>query len=207
MARAVRASRAQTSLYADGSDSDDDVNVGGDNSDYDATPKAKKPSANAKGKKRVSDAYHHSNSYTNGTVAAGSSPSRVPLKAVNINDDEAEKRKRRKSAKLAQPMMSFEDESQMDADTSGAGPSSQDQSGRIGDTPRARQLKQKQQLMSVAETPVINVPLDVMSSNFEEWMKMATDNVSEGVSLLCSLIFTNALIENQCDELLEFRTN
>jgi condensin complex subunit 2 len=32
-------------------------------------------------------------------------------------------------------------------------------------------------LTSAAPPPVINVPLDVMSSNFEEWMKMATDNV------------------------------
>jgi condensin complex subunit 2 len=168
-------------LYADESDPDDDL-AEGDNSDYDATPKAKKQSANARGKKRVSDAYHvsHSQSNSSGALAPGSSPSRVPLKAVNINDDEAEKRKRRKSAKLAQPSFSFEE------DQSGAGPSSSQDPSGAADTPRARQLKQKQQLMSVAEAPVVQVPLDVMSSNFEEWMKMATDNVC--TSIYCSTL-------------------
>lgn len=91
---------------------------------------------------------------------------RVPLKPVNMNDDEAEKRKRRKSAKV------------LYADNAEAGPSSEGIAGAVDGIAPAAVAKQKQaQLASVAETPVINVPFDVMSSNFEEWMKMATDNV------------------------------
>lgn len=91
---------------------------------------------------------------------------RVPLKSVNMNDDEAEKRKRRKSAKIVHP------------DNAEAGPSSEGIAAAVDGIAPAALAKQKQaQLASVAETPVINVPFDVMSSNFEEWMKMATDNV------------------------------
>ncbi len=121
-------------------DEDDSENV-----DVEATPRPAK--SKGKGKKRVSDVFHPSN----GDV--GSSPHRVPLGTVNINDDEAEKRKRRKSAKILQPMMVINE-------ADGTPQSSQE--GGANDTPRAnRHLKQKQQLMSVAETPVINVPLDV----------------------------------------------
>jgi condensin complex subunit 2 len=81
---------------------------------------------------------------------ASFSSDRTPLKSVNINDDAAEKRRRRKSIKIVVP----EDQEQ------------QPEPGRS----KARLLN------AVAPPPVINVPLDVMSSNFEEWMKMATDN-------------------------------
>jgi condensin complex subunit 2 len=83
---------------------------------------------------------------------------------VNINDDAAEKRRRRKSTKITvveNAMAGPSSEGNMDADV----------------TETSRTAKQKQQLTSVAPPPVINVPKDVMSSNFEEWMKMATDNV------------------------------
>jgi condensin complex subunit 2 len=83
---------------------------------------------------------------------------RTPLQAVNMNDDAAEKRRRRKSQKLT--MLA-------DDDQPAAGPSEP--------VSAARGL---QRLDSVAEVPAIKVPLEVMSSNFEEWMKMATDNVS-----------------------------
>ena len=97
---------------------------------------------------------------------------------VRINDDAAEKRRRRKSTK-GHPEVSLE------LEAAGSKPGRQEQ------------------LNSVA-APEINVSLDVMSSNFEEWMKMATDNVrSEAHFLFLSLI---VLIENQCSELVEFRT-
>jgi len=87
-----------------------------------------------------------------------------PCKVVNINDDAAEKRRRRKSTKITV------------VDSAMAGPSSD--GNMDSDAPEAsRTARQKQQLKSVAPPPVINVPKDVMSSNFEEWMKMATDNV------------------------------
>lgn len=82
---------------------------------------------------------------------------RPPPKSVNINDDAAEKRRRRQSTRPTAPV-----------DENEAGPS---------EDRAAAHARQKQQLLSVAEAPAIDVPLDVMNSNFEEWMKMATDNV------------------------------
>jgi condensin complex subunit 2 len=80
-----------------------------------------------------------------------------------FNDDEAEKRKRRKSAKLLGQQTTMFD-------------------GLTDPGPGANGLntgKQPVQLNSVVPAaPIINVPRDVMNSNFEEWMKMATDNVS-----------------------------
>jgi condensin complex subunit 2 len=108
-------------------------------------------------KKRVSEVYNpdHDQSFS-------SSPGRIPLRSVNINDDAAEKKRRRKSIKLA---------------NAHAGPSSEGNMGEYDQPEPSRTTRPKQQLASVEQTPVINVPLDVMSSNFEEWMKMATDNV------------------------------
>ena len=109
-------------------------------SDDDAdTPKAVRHAL----KKRLSDVYNDPD--------ASFSDDRAPLRAVNINDDAAEKRRRRKSIKLV-PAIQPEDQ-----------PEHAKSKGRL--------------LTSAAPPPVINVPLDVMSSNFEEWMKMATDNV------------------------------
>jgi len=119
---------------------------------------------------------------------------RVKLKSVNINDDAAEKRRRRKSTKIyavENALAGPSSEGTLEQETAGGEPS---KTGR------------QKQLNSLA-APEINVPLDVMSSNFEEWMKMATDNVRSEVhhqNLLLSLI---VLVENQCRELVEFRTD
>lgn len=143
-----------TSLYAE-SDS------GGDTEHEEQTPKAP---FRTMSKKRLSEVYHPDDgSYSSDTA-------RVPLKSVNINDDAAEKRRRRRSAKNAAEVENAE-----------AGPSS---GGQVADgsldVPRGTaQARMTQQLLSVAQAPAVNVPLDVMSSNFEEWMKMATDNVRE----------------------------
>jgi condensin complex subunit 2 len=117
-------------------------------------------------KKRLSEVYNpdHDHSFS-------SDPGRIPLKSVNINDDTAEKRRRRKSTKLAV------------LENAQAGPSSEGTAGEPDVAETSRTAKQKQQLKSVAEPPVINVPLDVMSSNFEEWMQMATDNVDRLILL------------------------
>lgn len=110
-------------------------------------------------RKRLSEAYNPENdsSFT-------SEPGRGHRRSVNINDDAAEKRRRRKSTKITvveNAMAGPSSEGNMDTDL----------------TETSRTAKQKQQLTSVAPPPIINVPKDVMSSNFEEWMKMATDNV------------------------------
>ncbi|KAL5513141.1 hypothetical protein ACEPAH_3539 [Sanghuangporus vaninii] len=196
MARPARP-RTHRPLYAD-SDSDDDENDF-DVSDHEATPRAKQPQPNGKnkGKKRVSD--------VNQPADPGSSPSgnhRVPLKAVNLNDDEAEKRKRRKSAKLAQPMVLVDDADHANGNAV-AGSST-------GDTPKGNRFsKHKQLLMAVTETPIINVPLDVMSSNFEEWMKMATDNKINATNswnfALIDYFHDMSLLRNNTDNSINFQ--
>jgi hypothetical protein len=99
---------------------------------------------------------------------------------VRVNDDAAEKRRWRKSTKVY-PEGSLEQET--------AGESSK--SGRL------------KQLNSLA-APEIKVSLDIMSSNFEEWMKLTTDNVHFEAHFL--FLFLIVLIENQCSELVEFCT-
>jgi condensin complex subunit 2 len=135
-------------LYADDGDS------GGD-TDVEETPR---PTKTNHSKRRFSEI----------NVDKDFSPdsTRKPLRAVNMNDDEAEKRRRRKSAKIAYP------------DNAEAGPSSDGAAAATDGVAPPSLTRQKTQLASVAQTPIINVPRDVMSSNFEEWMKMATDNVS-----------------------------
>ena len=103
------------------------------------------------------------------------SKARHPLKTVSINDDVAEKRRRRKSAKLAIPLDPDEEPE--------SGPSNVPHTNDSQDGPpegsRAPNLpRQKSHLLAVPQAPEINVPLDVMTSNFDQWMKMATDNVS-----------------------------
>jgi condensin complex subunit 2 len=132
-------------LYAD-DDSD-----GGTEQD---TPKPRRQNL----KKRLSEVYD-----PDADASFGSDPGRVPLRSVNVNDDAAEKRRRRKSTKLILP-----------ANVPAVPPL--EGAEDPGDPTRAAKQRQ-QQLNSVAPPPVINVPMDVMSSNFEEWMKMATDNV------------------------------
>jgi condensin complex subunit 2 len=99
---------------------------------------------------------------------------RAPLQSVNMNDDAAEKRKRRQSQKVT--MILPEDDQPV------AGPSSEGMNGAGPadgvDGTAATPRRGLQRLDSVAQVDApLNVPLDVMSSNFEEWMKMATDNV------------------------------
>lgn len=110
-------------------------------------------------RKRLSEVYD-----PDADASFGSDPGRVPLRSVNVNDDAAEKRRRRKSTKLIMPA------------NAPAVPPFEGAEGDPADPARSTKQRQ-QQLNSVAPPPVVNVPLDVMSSNFEEWMKMATDNV------------------------------
>ncbi|KAG5650838.1 hypothetical protein H0H81_010868 [Sphagnurus paluster] len=145
MAPARRArSQEEASLYADNTDSENELQ----------TPKPQKQGL----KKRLSEVYNPDND-----SSFHSDSGRPNARSVNINDDAAEKRRRRKSAKITV------------IENAIAGPSSE---GNLDpEAPEtSRTAKQKQQLKSVAAPPVINVSKDVMSSNFEEWMKMATDN-------------------------------
>ncbi|KAH9933294.1 condensin complex subunit 2/barren [Fomitopsis serialis] len=151
-------------------------------------------------KKRLSDVYapDHEDSFT-------SDSGRAPLQSVNINDDMAEKRRRRKSAKVAMAASI--------SDTAEAGPSSSsaaaEQGGAEASTGTTAQARQKQQLLSVAQAPIINVPLDVMSSNFEEWMKMATDNKINAANswnfALIDYFHDMSLLRNNTDNSINFQ--
>lgn len=134
-----------------------DSDSGGDTEHEEQTPKTTyRPMA----RKRLSEVFHSDDAHHS------AESTRIPLQSVNINDDAAEKRRRRKSAKTA-----------IEAENAEAGPSSGGQ-GADNDGPRnTAQARNAQPLLTVAQAPAVNVPLDVMSSNFEEWMKMATDNV------------------------------
>lgn len=135
----------------------------------DATPRAARRNYS---KRRISD--FTGDTDADGSFGADHHGGRPALKAVNMNDDAAEKRRRRKSAKISLPNLKDED------DAPELGPSSD---GVAPDAPDPR--RPLQPLQSVAQIPTINVPMDVMSSNFEEWMKMATDNVSTFPYFLC----------------------
>jgi condensin complex subunit 2 len=115
---------------------------------------------------------------------------RVPLKKVNINDDAAEKRRRRKSTKITV------------IDTALGGPSSEGTLDQDGE--HARGSKQKQPLNTLAPPVLNNVSLDVMSSNFEEWMKMATDNVRFSFIFIFNPSSLTYIPENQCPKFVEF---
>jgi condensin complex subunit 2 len=141
---------------------------GGDTEQEEPTPKPHRTHS----KKRVSDVYEGSFAHDLG---------RSPLKSVSLNDDAAEKRRRRKSAKMA--MMSTEDNE--------AGPSGEGSAETERDPTRSITLGKQKQLLPVDEAPKINLPLDVMNHNFEEWMKMATDNVSSTAYFAITALITN----------------
>jgi len=124
-----------------------------------------KPSRNLK--KRVSEVYHPDN---DGSFTEGAGVARPPLRTVNINDDAAEKRRRRKSTKIAVNENAL-------AGPSSEGAMQQDSQLDNNGAESSRAAAAKQKPLKSVVAPMINVPRDVMSSNFEEWMKMATDNV------------------------------
>ncbi|KAJ7132119.1 condensin complex subunit 2/barren [Mycena epipterygia] len=123
-----------------------------DDSDQEAEQETPRPQRITK--KRLSDV--HDVSFTD-------SPPRQPLKSRNINDDTAEKRRRRKSTKITI------------IENAQAGPSSEPSNER-DPAETSRTARQKQPLNSVAAPVVEPRALEILSSNFDEWMKMATDN-------------------------------
>lgn len=157
-----------------------------ENDSDDTEPDTPRPNNRQGSKKRISDIHG-----LDPDASFNSDSGRAPLRAVSINDDAAEKRRRRKSNKPAV------------IESAEPGPSSGDRmdTGEGSRTALAKQ-KQQQQLNSVHPPPVINVPLDVMNSNFEEWMKMATDNVCARRQLG---LLAYSLLENKRSELMEFR--
>ncbi|EMD38910.1 hypothetical protein CERSUDRAFT_133533, partial [Gelatoporia subvermispora B] len=170
-----------------------DTDTDGDSDAAQDTPRAL---GRSHSKKRISDVYapEMDASFT-------SDSGRAPLKSVNLNDDTAEKRRRRKSAKLAAPAL---------GDNAEAGPSTEGAAeGGATDGARVAALAKQKQLLSVAQAPMINVPLDVMSSNFEEWMKMATDNKINAANswnfALIDYFHDMSLLRNNTDNSINFQ--
>jgi hypothetical protein len=176
--RTTRHPHAQLSLYADGSSSE---------SDNEQTPRQRGKSHS--NRKRISESQDRS-------FTEDADPGRVPLKAVNINDDSAEKRRRRKSAKNHV------------IDNAEAGPSN---NGRQDDTEDAvphAHSRHKQALKSnIVETPIIDVPLDIRNSNYEEWMKMAMDNVRPLLDPRPPCVLMSMAAENQSGKFMELRVD
>jgi condensin complex subunit 2 len=175
--RTTRNPHAQLSLYADGSSSE---------SDNEQTPRQRgKSHAN---RKRISETQDRS-------FTEDANPGRVPLKAVNINDDSAEKRRRRKSAKNH-------------IDNSEAGPSNNGRQDDTEDVVAHAHSRHKQALKSnIVETPIIDVPLDIRNSNYEEWMKMAMDNVRPLLDSRPSCMLMSMGAENQSGKFMELRVD
>ncbi|TRM65285.1 condensin complex subunit 2/barren [Schizophyllum amplum] len=149
-------------------------------SERQATPKPRKSNA----KRRMSE-YHPPDG------DSSLNDSRAALKESSMQDDAAERRRRRKSTKInVLPADDEEDEGRQQAESS-------------------RAPRQQRPLRSVPAPTTLNVPLDVMNSNFEQWMKMATDNkINAGNSWNLSLIdyFHNQqLLRNKDDNSINFQ--
>jgi condensin complex subunit 2 len=86
-------------------------------------------------------------------------------RSVDINDDAAEKRRRRKSTRITVIDHPGPEEGQEQTESS-------------------RAVRQKQQLTTVTPPTVINVDANVLN-NYENWMKVATDNVRGKLSFFC----------------------
>ena len=103
-------------------------------------------------------------------------PFRIPLKPKN--DELAEKRslKRRKSRMSMGVRL---EGGSFVADDETAPEISQDPNGdaETQRTPKKTALARANQLKSITAPAPVAAPIEILSSNFEEWMKMATDNV------------------------------
>lgn len=159
-----------------------------EHTDAEDTPRPnnkKTQSTKSSKKRRTTDAVVPLNDISTSSLNTPANESRIPLRTVSLNemnDDLAEKRRRRKSNKImAQPSLEDVDTAVLapagneDTDTM---PASSQQTRNGANALRTRpSLGNVIPLNSVEEAPPVRVPLDVMSSNFEEWMKLATDNV------------------------------
>jgi condensin complex subunit 2 len=162
MARTARKPAANAS-YSDAS---------GTESEAEATPRPKQKAARLK--RRVSQ-YNPQEDESQQFNSPGDS-FRIPLKP--INEEVAEKRnlKRRKSR---MSMGIGLDGGSFVADDEAAHGIPQDTSGDVETqkTPKKTALARANQLKSVTAPAPVAAPIEILSSNFEEWMKMATDNV------------------------------
>ena len=163
MARTARKPAAAAS-YSDASETESEPEV---------TPRPRQKAA--KLKRRVSQ-YNPQEDESQQFSNPGDS-FRMPLKP--INDEVAEKRnlKRRKSRMSMGHVL---EAGSLAADDEAAHGASQDVNGEAETqrTPKKTALARANQLKSITAPAPVAAPIEILSSNFEEWMKMATDNVS-----------------------------
>ncbi|EJF64153.1 barren [Dichomitus squalens LYAD-421 SS1] len=157
-------------------------------------------------KKRLSERFDPDGSFNLDDATNGTSKARPPLKSVNINDDVAEKRRRRKSAKVVLPL---DPDDEPEAGPSNSANSHDATDGAAEGSRAANLAKQKSQLLNVPQVPVINVPIDVMTSNFDQWMKMATDNKINAANswnfALIDYFHDMSLLRNNTDNSINFQ--
>ena len=162
MARTVRKPAANAS-YSDASETESEAEV---------TPRPKQNAARLR--RRVSQ-YNPQEDESQQFSKPGDS-FRIPLKP--INDELAEKRnlKRRKSR---MSMGIGLEGGSLVVDDEAAHGASQDinKDTETQRTPKKTALARANQLKSVTAPAPVAAPIEILSSNFEEWMKMATDNV------------------------------
>ncbi|KAI0820368.1 barren [Trametes gibbosa] len=179
-----------------------DSDSGGD-TEREHTPK---PNARTLSKKRLSERIHDPDpdrSFAQDVPSGGGA--RPPLKSVNINDDVAEKRRRRKSAKVTtvhpEALHAEAGPSNIPYTADGEGASEATRTTTLG--------RSKSQLLNVPQAPVINVPMDVMTSNFDQWMKMATDNKINAANswnfALIDYFHDMSLLRNDTDNSINFQ--
>ncbi|KAG7093760.1 hypothetical protein E1B28_007409 [Marasmius oreades] len=171
MARAARVPQSQP-LYDDESDAGTEPD----------TPKPKPRRSELR--KRLSEAYHpdHDSFISESGGPAGQ-------KSVEINDDAAEKRRRRKSTRM----------------TVQAGPSSEVVDGQ-DQADSSRTVKHKLQLPAIPP-PVINK--EDMAVTYERWMKIATDNKISAQNtwelMLIDYFHDMSLLRNEDDNSINFQ--
>ncbi len=156
-----------------------------------------RPVSSPKGKKRRTSTVFTDASNGNrhgGEQAQSSSPSRpgvIPqqksfqhsVSSFVEQDDRMERRKRRKSTRVsfAPPSSDAEGEVEGSGKQDANDERGNGDSGEVSRVPTTRRPRMSaSRINAVAPAPVVSI--DVMNSNFEEWMKMATDNVSFSIA-------------------------
>ncbi|KAG9014327.1 hypothetical protein FRB94_012733 [Tulasnella sp. JGI-2019a] len=145
--------------------------------------------AKSKGKRRLSEIQRPDNITVPPNDGSDSDedhmpgPSKIARRHSNIdlNDDAAEKRRRRKSAKQSVAFITPLNAGEKEA-AQRARDDDEDGTPRRGvaapgpRTPKASALARANHLSLVNQTPNLQVPVDIQNGKYEEWMKLATDN-------------------------------
>jgi len=164
MARTARKPAANVS-YSD---------VSGTESEAEVTPRPRQKAARLK--RRVSQYNPQEDESQQQQFSNPGDSFRIPLKP--INDELAEKRNLKRRKSRMSMGIGLEGGSLVADDEAGHG-TPQDINGdtETQRTPKKTALARANTLKSVTAPAPVAAPIEILSSNFEEWMKMATDNV------------------------------